>query len=73
MTYQLVTQVASGAIAATFLVVALLILRGLLRARKLRSNALGLLVALMLGVVSSIVPARASIKTTVVEGLRELD
>ncbi len=47
MTYQLVTQVASGAIAATFLVVALLILRGLLRARKLRSNALGLLVALV--------------------------
>ena len=35
--------------------------------------ALGLLVALMLGVLSSIVPARASIKTTVVEGLRELD
>jgi len=36
-------------------------------------SGLGLLVALMLGVVSSIVPARASIKTTVVEGLRELD
>jgi putative ABC transport system permease protein len=35
--------------------------------------ALGLLVALMLGVVSSIAPARASIRTTVVEGLRELD
>jgi putative ABC transport system permease protein len=35
--------------------------------------ALGLLVALVLGVVSSIVPARASIKTTVVEGVRELD
>jgi len=29
--------------------------------------------ALVLGVVSSIVPARTSIKTTVVEGLRELD
>lgn len=35
--------------------------------------ALGLLVALVLGVVSSLVPARASIKTTVVAGLRELD
>src|SRR5258708_9596156 len=47
MTYQLVTQVARGAIGGTFLVVALLILGGLLRARKLRSNALGLLVALV--------------------------
>jgi len=35
--------------------------------------ALGLLVALGLGVVSSLAPARASIKTTVVEGLKELD
>jgi putative ABC transport system permease protein len=35
--------------------------------------ALGLLVALGLGVVSSLAPAWASIKTTVVEGLKELD
>jgi putative ABC transport system permease protein len=35
--------------------------------------ALGLLVALGLGVVSSVVPARASIRTSVVEGLQELD
>ena len=35
--------------------------------------ALGLLVAIMLGVVSSIAPSYASIKTTVVEGLKELD
>ena len=35
--------------------------------------ALGLLVALGLGVVSSLAPARASIKMTVVEGLKELD
>src|SRR5258708_7091619 len=47
MPYQLVTQVASGVIAFTFLLVALLILRGMLRARKMRSNALGLVVALV--------------------------
>lgn len=35
--------------------------------------ALGLLVALLLGVVSSLAPAYASMKTTVVDGLRELD
>lgn len=35
--------------------------------------ALGLVVALLLGVVSSLAPAYASIKTTVVDGLRELD
>jgi putative ABC transport system permease protein len=35
--------------------------------------ALGLLVAVMLGVVSSLAPAYTSIKTTVVEGLRTLD
>ena len=37
------------------------------------SEALGLLVALGLGVVSSLAPAWSSIKTTVAEGLRELD
>jgi hypothetical protein len=35
--------------------------------------AMGLLVALGLGVASSIMPARSTIKATVVEGLRELD
>jgi putative ABC transport system permease protein len=35
--------------------------------------ALGLLVALGLGVASSILPARSAIKATVVEGLKELD
>src|SRR5258708_6023124 len=47
MPYQLVTQVSSGVIAFTFLLVALLILRGMLRARKMRSNALGMVVALV--------------------------
>ena len=35
--------------------------------------ATGLLVALLLGVLSSLLPAYASIHTTVVDGLRELD
>ena len=35
--------------------------------------AVGLLVALVLGVVSAVAPSRASSRTTVVEGLRELD
>jgi putative ABC transport system permease protein len=35
--------------------------------------AFGLLVALALGVISSLVPAYTSLKTTVVEGLHELD
>jgi hypothetical protein len=35
--------------------------------------ALGILVAVMLGVASSIAPSYASIKTTVIDGLKELD
>ena len=35
--------------------------------------ALGMLVAILLGVVSSLAPSYASIRTTVVEGLKELD
>jgi ABC-type antimicrobial peptide transport system permease subunit len=35
--------------------------------------AVGLFVALGLGILSSVVPAYASIRTTVVDGLRELD
>jgi putative ABC transport system permease protein len=35
--------------------------------------AVGLFVAMMLGVISSLAPAYASIRTTVVDGLRELD